>query len=91
MRKLFHDLFVREGYQYDYVFDWSVQRGAQDDGSADTSKTAGGGCWQGQRFSLSRETEEGRSPGYHDIPRPSCTQDKTHAHSAFARNRYWGR
>ena len=28
----FCDLFVREGYQYDYVFDWSVQR-AQDDGS----------------------------------------------------------
>ena len=32
LRKLFRDLFVREGYQYDYVFDWSVQR-AQDDGS----------------------------------------------------------
>ncbi|KAG8696767.1 serine/threonine protein kinase [Ceratobasidium sp. 394] len=26
LRKLFRDLFVREGYQYDYVFDWSVQR-----------------------------------------------------------------
>ncbi|KAG8692531.1 hypothetical protein FRC11_003555, partial [Ceratobasidium sp. 423] len=29
LRKLFcdlfvHDLFIREGYQYDYVFDWSV-------------------------------------------------------------------
>ncbi|TRM61505.1 kinase-like domain-containing protein [Schizophyllum amplum] len=32
LRKLFRDLFVREGYQYDYVFDWSVQR-AQDDSS----------------------------------------------------------
>lgn len=44
LRKLFRDLFVREGYQYDYVFDWSVQRGAQDDGSAGTSgqKTAAG-------------------------------------------------
>jgi casein kinase I family protein HRR25 len=43
LRKLFRDLFVREGYQYDYVFDWSVQR-TQDDGSAGTSgqKTAGG-------------------------------------------------
>lgn len=26
LRKLFRDLFVREGFQYDYVFDWSVQR-----------------------------------------------------------------
>ena len=25
LRKIFRDLFVREGFQYDYVFDWSVQ------------------------------------------------------------------
>ena len=24
MRKLFRDLFVREGFQYDYVFDWTM-------------------------------------------------------------------
>lgn len=40
LRKLFRDLFVREGYQYDYVFDWSVQRGAPDD-TASSSKTGG--------------------------------------------------
>ncbi|KAF8596476.1 kinase-like protein [Ceratobasidium sp. AG-I] len=35
LRKLFRDLFVRKGYQYDYVFDWSVQRpsGADDKSS----------------------------------------------------------
>jgi casein kinase I homolog HRR25 len=27
LRKIFHDLFVREGYQYDYIFDWTVQAG----------------------------------------------------------------
>ena len=27
LRKLFRDLAARNGYQYDYVFDWSVQRG----------------------------------------------------------------
>ncbi|KAJ6475716.1 kinase-like domain-containing protein [Mycena vitilis] len=43
LRKLFRDLFVHEGYQYDYVFDWSVQHGAQDDGTAGSSKAAGGG------------------------------------------------
>ena len=31
LRKLFRDLFVREGFQYDYVFDWSVQQKTQDD------------------------------------------------------------
>ena len=25
--KLFRDLFICEGYQYDYVFNWSIQRG----------------------------------------------------------------
>jgi hypothetical protein len=26
LRKLFRDLFLREGYQYDYVFDWTVMK-----------------------------------------------------------------
>ncbi|CDS11805.1 Putative CK1/CK1/CK1-D protein kinase [Lichtheimia ramosa] len=26
LRKLFRDLFVREGYQYDYVFDWTIRK-----------------------------------------------------------------
>ena len=26
LRKLFHDLFVREGYNNDLVFDWSIVR-----------------------------------------------------------------
>ena len=32
LHKLFRDLFVREGFQYDYMFDWNVQR-TQDDPS----------------------------------------------------------
>jgi casein kinase I family protein HRR25 len=42
LRKLFRDLFTREGYQYDYVFDWSVQRGAQDEVAGASPKAAGG-------------------------------------------------
>jgi casein kinase I homolog HRR25 len=42
LRKLFRDLFVREGYQYDYVFDWSVQRGQMEEaGQSSSSKVAG--------------------------------------------------
>ncbi|KAI6144730.1 kinase-like domain-containing protein [Pisolithus tinctorius] len=36
--KLFHDLFIREGFQYDYVFDWSVQCGAPEDASTGMSQ-----------------------------------------------------
>ena len=41
LRKLFRDLFVREGYQYDYVFDWSVQRSVQDNGAGPSKGGAG--------------------------------------------------
>lgn len=28
LRKLFRDLFIREGYIYDYIFDWTIYKGA---------------------------------------------------------------
>ncbi|KNZ61899.1 uncharacterized protein VP01_1340g2 [Puccinia sorghi] len=34
LRKLFRDLFVREGFTYDYVFDWSLQTRAAEESSA---------------------------------------------------------
>ncbi|OEL28466.1 Casein kinase 1-like protein 6 [Dichanthelium oligosanthes] len=30
LKKIFRDLFIREGYQHDYVFDWTVSRQAVD-------------------------------------------------------------
>ena len=39
LRKLFRDLFVREGFQYDYVFDWSVQQ-RNEDGSVKPPRVA---------------------------------------------------
>ena len=32
LRRLFRDLFVRKGYQYDYEFDWCTQRTVRNDG-----------------------------------------------------------
>ncbi len=34
LRKIFRDLFVREGFQYDYIFDWSIQAKAGEDPTA---------------------------------------------------------
>lgn len=42
LRKLFRDLFVREGFQYDYVFDWSVQHRPVGEDAAAAQKAAGG-------------------------------------------------
>ncbi|CAD6564594.1 MAG: serine/threonine protein kinase [Cyphobasidiales sp. Tagirdzhanova-0007] len=40
LRKLFRDLFVRESFQYDYVFDWSVQQKTQDEQAAKDAAAA---------------------------------------------------
>jgi casein kinase I homolog HRR25 len=40
LRKLFRDLFVREGFQYDYVFDWSVQQRTDDKAKQSAVKRA---------------------------------------------------
>jgi len=40
LRKLFRDLFVREAFQYDYVFDWSVQSRAEEDPAAKAAAAA---------------------------------------------------
>ncbi|GLU03658.1 hypothetical protein SLE2022_208460 [Rubroshorea leprosula] len=34
LKRLFRDLFIREGYQFDYVFDWTVLKYAQTGGSS---------------------------------------------------------
>ncbi|KAG2184900.1 hypothetical protein INT43_000813 [Umbelopsis isabellina] len=44
LRKLFRDLFVREGFQYDYVFDWTIkkmQEKKQTQGHLETNSSLG--------------------------------------------------
>ncbi|KIO06647.1 hypothetical protein M404DRAFT_24360 [Pisolithus tinctorius Marx 270] len=43
LRKLFHDLFICEGFQYDYIFDWSIQHSAPKDASTGMSQKASAG------------------------------------------------
>ena len=40
LRKLFRDLFVREGFQYDYVFDWSIQQRSKEEAKAESQSRA---------------------------------------------------
>ena len=53
VRKLFRDLFIREGYQYDYVFDWTILKYQQTQAltrpSAGPSGGGGGGGGGGDR------------------------------------------
>ncbi|KAE9619389.1 putative protein kinase CK1-CK1 family [Lupinus albus] len=34
LKRLFRDLFIREGYQFDYVFDWTILKYPQSNGSS---------------------------------------------------------
>ena len=42
LRKLFRDLFVREGFVWDYVFDWTILKYQQQGGSSSSAGQAGG-------------------------------------------------
>ena len=46
LRKIFRDLFVREGFQYDYVFDWTVYKYQK---NAQAIAQAAGQCQRWQR------------------------------------------
>ncbi|KAI5779120.1 kinase-like domain-containing protein [Geopyxis carbonaria] len=43
LRKIFRDLFVREGFQYDYVFDWTVYKYQQKNAAAIQAAAQQGG------------------------------------------------
>ncbi|KAI5988874.1 hypothetical protein F5J12DRAFT_898070 [Pisolithus orientalis] len=43
LHKLFCDLFIHKGFQYDFIFGWSVQHGVPKDGSAGTSQKVSAG------------------------------------------------
>lgn len=43
LRKLFRDLFVREGFVWDYVFDWTILKYQQQGGSSGSGAGGGGG------------------------------------------------
>ncbi|XP_059433562.1 casein kinase 1-like protein 6 [Corylus avellana] len=42
LKRLFRDLFIREGYQFDYVFDWTILKYPQIGGSSSRGRQFGG-------------------------------------------------
>lgn len=63
LRKLFRDLFVREGFVWDYVFDWTILKYQQQGGAATGSANPGpSGSRPGLDPSGSRPQAEGPPP-----------------------------
>jgi len=61
LRKLFRDLFVREGFQYDYCFDWSVQQKSQDEQAAQQA-AALANAQQAQQLQQGQKDQAGSTP-----------------------------
>lgn len=59
LRKIFRDLFVREGFQYDYVFDWTVYK-YQKNAQAIAAQAQGG---QAAAIEETEEKAAGRTRG----------------------------
>ena len=58
LRKLFRDLFVREGFVWDYVFDWTILKYQQQGGSSSS-----GGAGPSRQAAEARPRGDG-TPGY---------------------------
>ncbi|UZJ51000.1 hypothetical protein CBS101457_000320 [Exobasidium rhododendri] len=66
LRKLFRDLFVREGFQYDYIFDWSIQQRSNTEEKAAAAAQAA--ALQGE-VSASKITTGATASGNAQLPR----------------------
>ncbi|XP_019188441.1 PREDICTED: casein kinase 1-like protein 7 isoform X2 [Ipomoea nil] len=44
LKRLFRDLFIREGYQFDYVFDWTILKYPQIGGTSSRGRNPSGGA-----------------------------------------------
>lgn len=70
LRKLFRDLFVREGFQYDYIFDWSIQQRSNTEEKAAAAAAAQAAALQGGgEVTASKATAGATASGNAQLPR----------------------
>jgi len=78
LRQLFRNLFHREGYTYDYIFDWTVQIQEQrEKSSAERHRRAGNS--QDKERRTSRGGEPGRGASNRDPARPRHRRSSANA------------
>ncbi|CAN1232096.1 Casein kinase 1-like protein 10, partial [Linum grandiflorum] len=78
LKKLYRDLFVREGYQFDYIFDWTILKYPQI-GSTSRHRVSGKSGTKPQTTSEKpSETRERLSPGADALGRRSSTPGTRH-------------
>ncbi|XP_020105707.1 casein kinase 1-like protein 2 isoform X1 [Ananas comosus] len=76
LKRLFRDLFIREGFQFDYVFDWTILKYQQSQISSAPPRTPGQGAGQSSGLAPAVDDrqsggEEGRKGGWSGAMDPS--------------------
>ncbi|GMY06295.1 Casein kinase I isoform delta-like [Fagus crenata] len=88
LKRLFRDLFIREGYQFDYVFDWTIlkypqisssSRGRQPSGKAGLN--AGPSAERAERISVGKEIQDRFSGAVEVFSRRNTSGTSPHDHS----------
>ncbi|CAA0832137.1 casein kinase 1-like protein 2 [Striga hermonthica] len=68
LKRIFRDLFIREGFQFDYVFDWTILKYQQSQLANPLSRALGtaAGTSSGMAHAIDRQSggEEGKGPGW---------------------------
>ncbi|RID78002.1 hypothetical protein BRARA_A00865 [Brassica rapa] len=89
LRRLFRDLFIREGYQFDYVFDWTALKHPQSSSSSRSSShgrhrtskpgvAAGPSAEKPERISVGREIRDRFSGAVEAFARRNATGASPH-------------
>jgi len=63
LRKLFRDLFVREGFVWDYVFDWTILKYQQQGGTSSSAAAVTGGAGPSRPAAEARPRADGGGGG----------------------------
>ncbi|KAM3349582.1 hypothetical protein ACQJBY_022488 [Aegilops geniculata] len=68
LKRLFRDLFIREGFQFDYVFDWTILKYQQSQMTSVPPRAIAAAAGQSSGMAPIATTEEGRRSGWSDDP-----------------------
>lgn len=82
LKRLFRDLFIREGYQFDYVFDWTVLKYPQ---MGSTSRSQPGGRTNGAVIPSAERPERNLGEAYSRRNNPVSGQHGDHSKQKISR------
>ncbi|VVB11254.1 unnamed protein product [Arabis nemorensis] len=98
LKRLFRDLFIREGYQFDYVFDWTALKHPQSSSSSRSSShgrhrtgkpgmAAGPSAEKPERISVGKEIRDRFSGAVEAFARRNATGTSPSPHQNHTRHR----